>query len=173
MSTLKLITIDKLEEVMEIYRDATRKMDEMKILQWDEEYPSREIVEKDILSRTMYGYFEGDELCAVGVLNEEQSEEYKEVAWKFPDDKPLVLHRLVVSPKHQNKGISKQMIRFSEEYAEKNRYKTIRFDAFMENPVSTGVYKRAGYIVSGTVTFRKGEFYCFEKKTVHYGDKKT
>ncbi len=168
MSTIKLVSADHLDEVMEIYRAATRKMDEMNILQWDEDYPSREIIEEDIQKETMYGYFEGDELCAVGVLNEKQSEEYKEVAWKFPDDQPLVLHRLVVSPKHQNKGISKQMIRFAEEYAEKHRYKTIRFDAFMENPVSTGVYRRAGYTVSGTVTFRKGEFYCFEKKTSHY-----
>lgn len=170
MNTIKLVTPDRLAEVMQIYKDATRKMDEMNIFQWDDEYPSREMIEKDIRSRTMYGYFEGDEICAVGVLNEDQSEEYKEVHWNFPDEKPLVLHRLVVSPRHQNKGISKQMIRHAEEFAEKHHYKTIRFDAFMENPVSTGVYRRAGYVVSGTVTFRKGEFYCFEKKTSHYRD---
>ncbi|MBE0649730.1 MAG: GNAT family N-acetyltransferase [Bacteroidales bacterium] len=168
MSTIKLVTVKRLAEVMEIYRDATRKMDEMNIFQWDKDYPTWEIIEEDIRAKTMYGYFEEDEICAVGVLNEKQSEEYKEIQWNFPDDKPLVLHRLVVSPKHQNKGISKQMIRFSEEYAEKHQYKTIRFDAFMKNPVSTGVYQRAGYTISGTVTFRKGEFYCFEKKTSHY-----
>lgn len=167
MNPIKLVTINRLTEVMQIYQSATRKMEEMHIFQWDEKYPSREIIEKDIKARTMYGYFEGDEICAVGVLNEDQSEEYKEVRWHFPDPKPLVLHRLVVSPKHQNKGISKQMIRFAEAFAEKHQYKTIRFDAFMKNPVSTNVYKKAGYIISGTVTFRKGNFYCFEKKTSH------
>ena len=173
MNTIKLVTIDRLSEVMQIYKAATRKMDEMNILQWDEEYPNQETIENDIQTQTMYGYFEGDEICAVGVLNEIQSEEYKEIQWNFPDEKPLILHRLVVSPKHQNKGISKQMIRFSEEFAEKHQYKTIRFDAYMKNPVSTGVYRKAGYIVSGSVTFRKGDFYCFEKKTSHYDDLKS
>ena len=168
MNTIKLITIDQIAKVMEIYKAATRKMDDMNILQWDEEYPTREIIEKDILAGTMYGYFEENEICSVQVLNEEQSEEYKEINWKFPDSKPLVLHRLVVSPKHQGKGISKQMIRFAEEFAEKNQYKAIRFDAYMKNPISNNVYRKAGYIESGKVTFRKGDFYCFEKKTSHY-----
>jgi len=140
MSTIKSVTVDKLAEVMEIYKAATRKMDEMNIFQWDDDYPDQETIEKDIKDQTMYGYFEGDEICAVGVLNE---------------------------------SISKQMIRFSEEYAEKHQYKTIRFDAYMKNPISTGVYKKAGYIVSGTVTFRKGDFYCFEMKTSHYDNIKS
>ena len=170
MGNIKLVTIDRLAEVMKIYKAATTKMDEMNIFQWDEDYPTQDIVEKDILTKSMFGYFEEDEICSVEVLNESQSEEYKEIDWKFADTRPLVLHRLVVSPKHQNKGISKQMIRFAEEFAEKNQYKTIRFDAYMKNPVSTGVYRRAGYVVSGVVSFRKGDFYCFEKKTSHYDD---
>ena len=168
MGKIELVTIEKLAEVMHIYKLATRKMDEMDIFQWDEDYPNPEIIEKDIQTRSMYGYFEGDEICAVQVLNESQSEEYKEINWQFSDEKPLVLHRLVVSPKHQNKGISKQMIHFAEEFAEKNQYKTIRFDAYMKNPISNNVYRKAGYIESGTVKFDKGDFYCFEKKTSHF-----
>lgn len=168
MGNIKLVTLERFAEVMQIYKLATRKMDEMNIFQWDESYPNPEIIEKDIKHQSMYGYFEGDEICAVQVLNESQSDEYKEINWQFPDEKPLVLHRLVVSPKHQGKGISKQMIRFAEEFAEKNQYKTIRFDAYMKNPISNNVYRKAGYIVSGMVKFDKGDFYCFEKKTVHY-----
>ena len=170
MNAIKLVTMDRIAEVMQIYKLATRKMDEMHIFQWDKDYPTQDIIEKDIQAKSMYGYFEGDEICAVQVLNETQSEEYKEINWHFTDSKPLILHRLVVSPKHQNKGISKQMIRFAEKFAEKNQYKTIRFDAYMKNPISNNVYRKAGYIESGTVTFRKGNFYCFEKKTSHYND---
>ncbi|HRX16501.1 MAG TPA: GNAT family N-acetyltransferase [Spirochaetota bacterium] len=112
----------------------------------------------------MYGYFVNDRLCAVQVINTVQEDEYLQVGWTYTDNNPLVLHRLCVSPEYQNRGIARKMILFAENYAEENNYRTIRFDAFMENPISVNIYRKMGYNVAGTVRFRKGDFFCFEKR---------
>ncbi len=165
---IKLISTDMAEGVMKIYRPAIRCMEEMNIRQWDDIYPDKEIIADDIESGSMFGYFQEQTLCAVQVINSIQSPEYSRINWKYKDNNPLVLHRLCVSPEHWNKGIAKQMILFAEKYAEDNNYKTIRFDAFTDNPVSVNLYKKMGYINSGIVRFRKGDFYCFEKKTSRF-----
>lgn len=165
---IRLVTMDSFGAVMLVFRSAIGRMEEMNIQQWDEVYPDETVIRDDIEKGSLYGYFQGDELCAVQVLNPIQAPEYAQIEWKYPDNNPLVLHRLCVAPRHQNKGISREMIRFAEKYAVENLYKTIRFDAFVDNLISVGIYRKMGYIDSGIVRFRKGDFYCFEKKTVHY-----
>jgi len=165
---IELIPVGMENTVFNIFQSAISRMQAQNIQQWDDIYPDRDIIETDIKSGSMYGYFLNEELYAVQVLDNTQSPEYSQINWKYPDNFPLVLHRLCVSPEHQNKGIAKEMILFAEKYAEKNKYKTIRFDTFTKNPVSVNLYTKLGYTNSGSVRFRKGEFYCFEKKTIHY-----
>ena len=167
---IKPVKIGSIDRAMEIFRSAVSDMEKKNIRQWDEVYPDRETVSEDILSGTMYGYFVGEVLCAVQVINQIQSPEYSQIDWKYRDENPLVLHRLCVDPEYRNRGIAKQMILFAEKYAADNGFRTIRFDAFINNPVSVHIYEKAGYFNSGTVRFRKGDFYCFEKKTVNYPD---
>lgn len=168
MEYFNIITIQNISTVINLYRRAIDKMSSLNIDQWDNVYPDKETIEGDILKNTMHGYFINDELCAVQVINEIQAEEYSSISWKYPAEKPLILHRLCVAPEHQNKGIAKKMIRYAEFFADENGYSVIRFDAFAENPISLGIYKKMGYRESGTVRFRKGNFFCFEKKTRHY-----
>jgi ribosomal protein S18 acetylase RimI-like enzyme len=168
MESINSVTVEYLDRVIELYRSASAKMKEMGIDQWDEIYPNSSTITNDIESGTMFGYFIDDTLCAVQVLNDTQSEEYSQVEWKFKDTHPLVLHRLCVAPDYQNRGIAKKMVLFAEEYAHVNGFRTIRFDSFVDNPVSTGIYRKMGFIESGIVKFRKGDFHCFEKKTMHY-----
>ncbi|MDA3901785.1 MAG: GNAT family N-acetyltransferase [Spirochaetes bacterium] len=104
------------------------------------------------------------------MLNNVQSEEYSQINWTYHDNNPLILHRLCVSPEYQNRGIAKEMILFAENYAEQNGFKTIRFDAFVKNPISVAIYNKMGYECCGVVEFRKGEFFCFEKRIISHDD---
>ena len=53
---------------------------------------------------------------------------------------------------------------FAEEDAATKGYHTIRLDAFTQNPAAVALYERCGYRNAGTVRFRKGIFFCYEKK---------
>jgi hypothetical protein len=43
------------------------------------------------------------------------------------------------------------------------RAESIRLDAFTENRCALHLYDGNGYKTKGVVTFRKGNFYCYEK----------
>ncbi|MEI6207692.1 MAG: hypothetical protein WCP20_12990 [Desulfuromonadales bacterium] len=52
------------------------------------------------------------------------------------------------------------------EFAAKQPYSTIRLDAFAGNPCALALYERLGFRRAGSVSFRKGMFWCFESQVV-------
>lgn len=93
---------DELETLYGIVRDATRHMDEQGIPQWDEVYPTKDILLKDIDRNELHVMEVEGQLAGIIVLNEEQSPEYAAVQWMYPG-RALVVHRLAVHPAYQRK----------------------------------------------------------------------
>jgi GNAT superfamily N-acetyltransferase len=166
MRTISIMGIDALDAIMSLVTRAIARMDGQGIPQWDEVYPNRNDFAADIGARCLYGLAVDGALAGIVTLNEEQDEEYAEVAWRNDDPKPLVVHRLCVDPDHQGKGCAKALLDFAEDYARAHGYRTIRLDAFTLNPVSLSLYRTRGYSERGVVRFRKGLFVCFEKSIV-------
>jgi GNAT superfamily N-acetyltransferase len=166
MHTITLLKADSTDEIMKLIARATTTLDEKGIPQWDEIYPDRKTIARDIENGTLYGLMDKDTIAGILVLNENQDREYGEVSWGFDDEKPLVLHRLCLNPDYQGRGLSKVMMSFVEDYARVNGYRSIRLDAFTLNPISLSLYRSVGFIARGEVRFRKGRFICFEKTLV-------
>jgi len=148
---------------MEVVRACVKHMISQGIHQWDEIYPDRGTIERDIADKTLFLAMEEQSLRGMIVLNEKQPAEYAQIAWKYADGKMLVVHRLVVSPVWQGKGIGSRLMHFAEDYGRRNGYAAIRLDVFVHNPSAVGLYTKRQYRNVGTVQFRKGAFYCFEK----------
>ena len=53
---------------------------------------------------------------------------------------------------------------FAEEKAATENYDCIRLDAFTRNLAAFTLYENRGYRKAGIVRFRKGEFFCYERK---------
>ena len=149
--------------LIEIVRAASASMSATGIDQWDEVYPNADVLKHDIAEGNLYVIEENKIVQGMVVLNEFQDKEYADICWKYTNGKQLVVHRLCVHPDFQGMGVAKKLMVFAEEYARKTGYASIRLDSFTQNPTSEGLYTKLGYIKVGTVTFRKGIFYCFEK----------
>lgn len=159
---IKKCTMDELGSVIKIIKAAIIDMKVKGIDQWDDIYPDIEVISEDISEGNLYGYYE-DGIKGIIVLNEYQDEEYGVVAWELDDERPLLIHRLCIDPNYQGRGLAKAMIKFAENYAYKHNYKSIRLDSFTLNQKACSLYRGLGYKAVGTVYFRKGAFYCFEK----------
>lgn len=159
---IRQLNIKHLNDVMCIIENVLVDMNKKNIYQWDEIYPDRDIIEKDIRNNAAFGYFENGRLFGYIALNDSFSPEYNTLNWKM-SGKALIIHRLSVDPKKQGEGIAKKCIRFAEEYAEKHQFNSIRLDAFSHNPAALNLYDKSGYERIGTVNFRKGSFICYEK----------
>lgn len=152
-----------IEEICRMIKKVTADLDNKGIFQWDTIYPDKKTLTKDIEQQWLYVYEEDNQLKGIVVLNEEQDEAYNTLCWKFNDDKILIVHRLCISPEYQGQGIGKVLMQYAEDYARQSGYGAVRLDAFTKNPISCKLYETIGYIKVGTVTFRKGLFFCYEK----------
>jgi ribosomal protein S18 acetylase RimI-like enzyme len=131
------------------------------IHQWDEIYPDEKIINNDIEKQQLYLLEDDEQICGIIALNEFQEPQYKNVDWEF-DGKTLVVHRLAIEPSCQRRGHAKMLMQFAHKLAKKEHYKSIRLDAFIHNPAAVALYEKLGYRMAGKVTFRKGDFFCYE-----------
>lgn len=154
-----------IERILNLCKDCSQNMVINLIDQWDDIYPNKEIFLNDIRNDSLYIAVTGnpEEIVACIVLNEDQDPEYKEVNWNYNSEKIAVIHRLMVHPRHEGKGIAQDLVRYIENLAQENQYGSIRLDVFTENLRAVCFYKKLGYEVAGRVIFRKGEFFCCEK----------
>jgi GNAT superfamily N-acetyltransferase len=140
-------------------------MREAGIDQWDDVYPNQATVRSDVDQGTMYlAFVDGATLAGAAVLNEYQNSEYSNVRWTIDGVRIAVVHRLMVDPRHQGRGIAREFMSTIEERARVLGYGAIRLDAFSANPRALRLYHGLGYHDAGSVEFRKGLFRCFEKR---------
>lgn len=152
-----------LDGIMTCYSKCIAKMHRQNIFQWDEDYPNREIIKKDIELSQLFIVKELDEVLAVVCLNDEQHPTYKSIKWSFGSN-ALVVHRLAVNPDTQGKGLAKKLMIFSEKKALELGYEGIRLDTFVENEIAIDFYLKLGYKKLDLVSFKNRTYFCFDKK---------
>jgi len=162
MNNIRSAKMNDLNAVLRIVRNAVQHMDDQGISQWDHLYPDRAILQADIEKSQMHVIVDEDSVMGFITLNEEESPEYNEISWAY-HGRVLVVHRLTVHPEHQGRKLASQLMSFAEQIAAQKGYKAIRLDAFIHNPAAISLYEKRDYRNAGTVHFRKGPFYCYEK----------
>jgi GNAT superfamily N-acetyltransferase len=162
---VRLASEDDLNAVVLLLEACIAAMRRSGIDQWDELYPNHATLLTDIRARTMHlGFQDRETLVGALVLNEIQNAEWSAAQWMITGVPILVVHRLMVDPQHQGKGVARDLMRFSETWARTNGYGGIRLDAFSANPRALRLYRGLGYRDAGGASFRKGPFRCFEKQ---------
>ena len=161
--TYRLARDEDLEEVLALVRAATAHLDAQGIHQWDEFYPNRDILHKDIASRQMRAGLCAGRIAVIYVLNHDSEPEYADCAWTHPELAHLVLHRLCVHPDFQNRGFAGQALAHAEQEAFSLGARAVRLDAFSQNPAALRLYARHGYAVTGHIDDDVGRFHVMEK----------
>jgi GNAT superfamily N-acetyltransferase len=155
---------DDLPRVGELLRGCVQKMRADGIDQWDDVYPTGATLAADVGGGALYvASAEGMPVAGAFAIDERQDPEYADVSWSVQAPRVAVVHRLMVHPLCQGRGLGPFLMRFAESRARQLGYRAMRLDAFTSNPRSLRLYQSLGYRDAGPVTFRKGLFRCFEK----------
>ena len=101
-------------------------------------------------------------LAGYAVLDDRQEPEYSAVPWTVAGPAG-VIHRLMVPPRLEGRGIARALMAFLEGRAGSRGHACIRLDVFVQNPRAVRFYEQRDYHRAGQVQFRKGTFYCYEK----------
>lgn len=157
---------EEIDTIIALTKSCGKHLRDNGIDQWDENYPDRESIQRDLETETLFTYRIADEIVGIVVLNEMQDEEYAEINWSTAEsDKNLVVHRLAVSPNHQGKGIARALMDFAENYAREMGYDAIRLDTFSQNPRNQRFYMNRGYTDLGPVYLKykkEHPYFCYE-----------
>jgi len=153
------------EPVIDLVCACIARMRSQGIDQWDDVYPDRGTIEGDIHAGNAVVAIADQTLAGFAVLNEHQEVEYGKVPWSFTS-RAAVIHRMMVAPSIEGRGIARALMTFLERCATLSGYASIRLDAFVNNARAVRFYERCDYRRAGQVRFRKGDFYCFEKALV-------
>ncbi|MHC4758826.1 MAG: GNAT family N-acetyltransferase, partial [Planctomycetota bacterium] len=150
LGILKLKAED-LPDAMNLLAYCITDMQAHGIDQWDEFYPTEEMIAQDIKDQSLYAIKNGNDLVAMVTINATGAPEYDTVTWLTENGKSLFVHRLAVHPDWHKKKIATKLMRFAEDYALDNNYVSIRLDVYSRNFQGVGLYESCGYKRTGKV----------------------
>lgn len=159
-------TYSDLEACLLITRSCADEMIKKGIFQWNETYPSKNILHKDIELHQLWKLTKNNTIIGIVVLTKIEDEEYKPVKWLTGNGNNLYVHRLAVHPTYQGQGYAQKLMSFAEKYAVNNNYNSIRLDTFSQNIRNQKFYQKRGYVKLAAIFFpnqSEHPFYCYEK----------
>lgn len=162
---IRCAKISEITDILTLTKACAAYMIQNGIYQWNNQYPSKEVFEKDIKRQELYVLEIDGLLIGTLVLSTYIDKEYIPVKWLTPNKNNLYIHRLAVHPNHQKKGYAQQMMDFGENHARKNDFKSIRLDTFSQNTRNHKFYEIRGYQKLGPINFfhqSEYPFYCYE-----------
>lgn len=166
---IRKATTNDIKVIKSITEACAKHMIAQGIFQWNENYPSLEILTKDVAAHTVYVYLREEQIVATAMFSMEMDDFYASVDWLTPNTKQLYVHRLAVHPNVQGNGIARKLMDFGEAFAKENNCHSVRLDTFSKNPRNNRFYQARQYQQVGQVFFaHKSEhpFYCYEKVLV-------
>ena len=163
LSALEKASAGDRDEIVSLVLAVVERLNQTGIPQWDEVYPNASDVDRDLQKYQLYIARAGGRIAGIITLNRESDPEYQNGDWEYSGPDYRVVHRLCVSPDMQGQGIGGQMMRMTETMLREQGVKSLRLDAFSQNPHSLKLYQKLGYHVTGEAVWRKGLFYLMEK----------
>lgn len=162
---IRTATSQDIVETYKLYDDARSDLRRRNIFQWPDDYPSEQTVRTDIGRGELYVITDNDQIAGAICLNQRQDEQYKDINWLLDGSKVMVVHRLVVAPHLQGRGLAQKLMTFAEQLAADEGYTCIRLDAYTGHARTRQFYEQRGYRIRGEVFFPQREmpFWCFER----------
>lgn len=153
---IRLASPGDVPDVMETVARCVSAMQAQGIDQWDEGYPSAEMLREDIRAKILLVAEREGVIVGAVYLNDAQPEQYGSVPWRCPDDHPLVDHRLCVHPEHQGQGIGRRLMDSTETHACGHGFRSIRLEVYPTASAALALYSRLGDAPVGAARFAGG-----------------
>ncbi|HHQ4317978.1 GNAT family N-acetyltransferase [Clostridium perfringens] len=127
--------ISDLDQIVEIIELSKKYLKETKVDQWQDGYPEKEDLRRDIESRNSYVLTNKDEIVATTVISLDGESTYNSIfngEWITNEDY-IVMHRVAVHDKYKGKGIFKELIKEAEVLALNKGISSIKIDTHRDN----------------------------------------
>ena len=131
---------------------------------WDEDYPSREIVDEDLLHNDVLVLRLDEGGIGAAIVVEKDGEIEADVPW-YPDvTRWCALGRLGVARGMQGRGIARRMLTGAMAHAKAQGYEAVRFLVGAHNVPALRSYAVLGFEVCGRARMWDEDWLCYEKR---------
>jgi GNAT superfamily N-acetyltransferase len=151
--------------IWEIIGQAKAQMKRAGSQQWQDGYPTLEIIAADIAAAHGFVLRKEGEVVAYGAVSFDSEPAYGalEGAW-LKDQSYVVIHRLAVADGMKHQGVATRFFRHAAQYAARRGVHSFRVDTNFDNTYMLRLLKTVGFTGCGKVSYGpRGERLAFEK----------
>lgn len=143
------------DAIMELLDHARAAIRTLGIDQWQDGYPEPELIASDIEKQIGWVFADGDAIAGYAVLLADPEPIYDALDgdWLTSGDRYLTIHRMAINDGYRRTGLSRQMIAFAEEQAQKHDLLSVRADTHRGNLAMRGLMRNCGYEICGEVVY--------------------
>ncbi len=156
--SVRKATSSDIDALMQVYEDGRRSIAELGIDQWQDGYPSREVIEDDVAHGVTYIAVDGDGIASAAVLLPPPESDYAEIdgKWSLETENYSVIHRIASSAAYRGKGASSFLLRELIKLSESDGRESVRMDTHRGNTVMQAFLGRHGFEKCGIITLSHG-----------------
>ena len=159
---IKLSTIHESDSLMGIFREARETIAALGIDQWQNGYPSQNIITEDIMLSRSFAVVCDGEVCGTFVMINDGEPVYDRIYdgdWKTGNDSRdyVAIHRVAISVKKRGSGISTAIINYAADHARKLGRASLRIDTHEGNVVMRRMLEKNGFAYCGIVFLESGD----------------
>lgn len=154
--TIRKAGRDDVEAVLEIYAGARESIKKLGIDQWQNGYPSRAVLEEDIIRSRSYLVMDGGDVAATFALIDDGEPSYNEITgghWLSGDENRsyAAVHRVAVALSKRGSGAAGAIVKYSAEFAIEHGMTSVRIDTHEGNVVMRKMLEKNGFVFCGVI----------------------
>ncbi len=157
--SFRIANLSDLDDLVKIYEDGRRAIASLGIDQWQDGYPSREIIGDDIKRRGLYVAEIDGRIASVAAFLPPPEPDYDEIdgEWLTDTNNYAVIHRVASSAAYRGHGAASALVSKLLELATSDGRECVRADTHRGNGVMQSFLARHGFECCGTVTLSHGD----------------
>lgn len=155
-----------INQIMDIISQAQADLKKQSIDQWQNNYPNKQTILKDIKNNNCYILLKKDIIIATAALIFEEEITYNNIhngKW-LNNNNYSTIHRIAVSDKYKSTGIATILLRQLEQLSLKNKVSSIRVDTHQDNVAMNKFLIKQNFLRCGIIYLEnKQERVAYEK----------
>lgn len=165
---IKQSTSEDIERINEIFNDAKNHLASLHIDQWQNGYPNRQEIKKDISNHESYLVLNiHNQIVATFMFTLNGESTYKIIKGNWivnESEKYGVVHRIAIAKEHRKSGIATFIFNSLHQKLRDLKVKSLKIDTHQDNYEMQSLVKRLGYQYCGIIfTNYQAKRLAFEK----------
>ena len=161
---IRRATTEDIADIMSIVADAQLSLRELGIDQWQDGYPSKEVIAEDIASKVGYVYCVENRIVGYAAIVFDGEETYTQIAdseWNTTNNY-VVVHRLCVRRGYTKTGIAMALMDYASQMAIARGCTGFRIDTHRGNTRMLSMLEKLGFKYVGVIYYDSGERLAYD-----------